>query len=189
VGSKTRLLLVVFFSVYLGVVLIITFLPHYMAAATAALYALILRAMRHLRLWRWHGKPSGLFMVRAVPAICFLMLLLRAATPLPGIPEPPREPFTWCSSHRGNLERARVLAELEADPGNQLVIVRYDSRHLLINEWVYNDADIDHAKVVWARDMGPAENQELIAYFRDRQVWVVDADDMPAKLARLPAPG
>ncbi|MGO8814390.1 MAG: hypothetical protein ACLQVG_06930 [Terriglobia bacterium] len=189
VGSKTRLLLVVFFSVYLGVVLIITFLPHYMAAATAALYALILRAMRHLRLWQWHGKPVGRFMVRAVPSICFVMLLLRAATPLPGIPEPPREPFTWCSSHRGNLERARVLAELEAAPGNQLVIVRYNARHRLIDEWVYNEADIDYAKVVWARDMGPAENQELLAYFKGWQVWVVDADDTPAKVSRLAAPG
>ncbi len=75
-----------------------------------------------------------------------------------------------------------VLAELEAAPGNQLVIVRYNSHHLLINEWVYNEADIDHAKVVWARDMGPAKNQELLTYFRNRHVWVVDADDTPARL-------
>ena len=70
-----------------------------------------------------------------------------------------------------------------------MVIVRYNARHRLINEWVYNEADIDHAKVVWARDMGPAENQELLAYFKGWQVWVVDADDTPAKVSRLAAPG
>jgi hypothetical protein len=32
---------------------------------------------------------------------------------------------------------------------------------------------------VWARDMGPAQNKELIDYFRDRHVWLVEADDTP----------
>ena len=183
VRYKTWLLVLVCFSVYVGMALTVYRPhPHYAAPATAALYALILQAMRHLRRWRWHDKPTGLFMVRAVPSICFLMLLLRAATPLPGIPVPPENPRTWCSSDFGNLERARVLAKLKAIPGYQLVIVRYKPTHKLENEWVYNEADIDHAKVVWARDMSPAENQELFEYFKDRQVWTVDADDTPAKL-------
>jgi hypothetical protein len=146
-------------------------------------YALILQAMRHVRVWRWRGRPAGLFMMRAVPAICFVMVLLRAATPLPGIPVPPQNPLTWCSSHRGNLDRAGVLAQLQATPGNHLVIVRYSPGHKVVNEWVYNEADIDHAKVVWARDMSPAENQELLRYFQDRKAWVVDADDTPARLS------
>ncbi|MBZ5670474.1 MAG: hypothetical protein LAO04_12180 [Acidobacteriia bacterium] len=183
VGSKTWLLLLVCLSVYVGIALTVYRpLPHYAAPATAALYALILQAMRHLRLWRWRGKPVGLFMVRALPSICFVMLLLRAATPLPGIPVPRQNPLTWCSSHRGNLDRARVLAELKATPGNHLVMVRYKPGHQLANEWVYNEADIDYAKVVWARDMGPAANLELLAYFKDRHVWMIDADYMPARL-------
>ena len=182
-GSKTRLLLAVCASVYLGMALTVYRpLPHYAAPATAAVYALILRAMRHLRLWRWRGRPAGLFMVRAVPSICFVMLLLRASAPLPGIPVPSVAPLTWCSPHRGNLDRARVLAELKATPGNHLVMVRYGPGHRIPTEWVYNDADIDHAKVVWARDMSPAENQELLAYFKDRQVWAVDADETPPSL-------
>jgi len=118
-----------------------------------------------------------------VAAICFILLLLRAAAPLPGIPVPSVAPLTWCSPHRGNLDRARVLAELKATPGNHLVMVRYGPSHHIPTEWVYNDADIDHAKVVWARDMGPEENKELLAYFKDRQVWVVDADGKPVTLS------
>jgi hypothetical protein len=189
VGRKTYLLLLVWLSIYVGIALTV-YRPHahYAAPATAALYALILQAMRHLRLWRWRGRPTGLFMVRAVPTICVLMVLLRAATPLPGIPVPPQNPRTWCSSDRGNLERARILKQLKATPGLHLIIVQYEATHKLENEWVYNEADINHAKVVWARDMGPAANQELFDYFHDRQVWAVDADETHPLLVRLLPP-
>jgi len=44
-------------------------------------------------------------------------------------------------------------------------------------EWVYNRADIDNAKIVWARDMGPTDNAELIRYFKDRSVWLLQPDE------------
>ncbi len=183
VGSKTRILLFVCFSVYVGMALVVYRpAPHYAAPATAALYALLLQAMRHLRVWQWHGNPMGRFLVRAIPSICFIMLLIRAAAPLPGIPVPPQNPLTWCSSHRGILDRARILAQLKSTPGYHLVMVRYEPKHNWMNEWVYNEAEIDQAKVVWARDMSPAENLELFAYFKGRHVWVIDPDDTPVKL-------
>jgi hypothetical protein len=70
--------------------------------------------------------------------------------------------------------------------------VRYGPHHdISYHEWVYNEADIDQAKVVWARDMGPSQNKELIDYFRDRHVWLVEADDTPRKVlpySASPAP-
>jgi len=50
-----------------------------------------------------------------------------------------------------------------------------------LQEWVYNEADIDNAKVIWARDMGASSNEELITYFRDRRVWLIDADEKPPR--------
>ena len=41
-------------------------------------------------------------------------------------------------------------------------------------EWVYNEADIDNSRIVWAWDMGASENQELVDYFKDRRVWQVE---------------
>ena len=49
----------------------------------------------------------------------------------------------------------------------------------------YNAADIEAAKVVWARDMGPDGNRELTDYFRDRRVWLVEPDRSPPALSPL----
>jgi hypothetical protein len=53
---------------------------------------------------------------------------------------------------------------------------------------VYNEADIDRAKVVWARDMGPEKNQELLAYYKDRRVWLVEPDKPPVNPMPYPLP-
>ena len=63
---------------------------------------------------------------------------------------------------------------------SHLVIARYAPDHNVLEEWVYNRADIDGSAIVWARDMGNAANRELIAYYAARQparkVWRMDAD-------------
>ena len=92
--------------------------------------------------------------------------------------------MTW---PRGNLDRARVLNKLKSLPGQQLVIVRYAASHNPENEWVYNDADIEHAKVVWARDMGDHDNEELVEYFKGREIWTLYPDESPLRLELVPA--
>jgi hypothetical protein len=189
ISSKTRFMLFVCVSSFIGLALpIYGLLPHYAAPLAATWYALLLQAMRYLRLWRWHGKPTGLFMVRAVPSICCLMLLMRAAAPLVGLPLPRQWPRTWCSPQLGNMDRAQLLAQLKASEGRHLVIVRYGPNHDVTDEWVYNEADIDHAKVIWARDMGVAKNGELLRYFSDRHVWLVQPDENRLRLSEYSAP-
>jgi len=61
-------------------------------------------------------------------------------------------------------------------PGAQLVLVRYQRNHDPQLDWVYNGADIDHAKIVWARDMGADQNEELLRYYKDRRIWLLEAD-------------
>ena len=62
------------------------------------------------------------------------------------------------------------------------MLVRYSPGHDPLADWVYNGADIDGQKVVWARDMGADNNEELLHYFKDRRVWLLEADDLPPKL-------
>jgi len=84
---------------------------------------------------------------------------------------------------RPEMLRANVLAQLKSLPGEQLAIVRYSANHaLLAPDWVDNEADIDREKVVWARDMGPEQNQELLRYYKDRHVWLIEPDETPPKV-------
>ena len=84
---------------------------------------------------------------------------------------------------RGNLARASILSTLQHSPGLYLVLVRYNTTHNFDREWVYNEADIDGSKVVWARDMDDKDNQELIQYFKNRSVWLLEPDESPPKLS------
>jgi hypothetical protein len=149
--------------------------PHYLAAATGLLNLVLMQSMRHLRLWRWRGQPVGAGIVRVIPVICCAMIVLRLAAVVARVPIEGAWP-------RGNLERAAIANQLENSPGRHLVIVRYGPDHDLDREWVYNAADIDGAKAVWARDMGDRDNQELLRYFHDRRVWHLNADQAPPRL-------
>ena len=71
-------------------------------------------------------------------------------------------------------------------PENQLVLVRYGKDHIPDDEYVYNAADIDAAKVVWARDMGESDNRELLLYYKGRHVWLFEPDESPPKLSLYP---
>jgi hypothetical protein len=160
-------------------------LPHYFAPATALLYVLLLQCMRHLRLWQWHGKPVGTALVRSIPVICCAMILIRlTAVAAHAAIEAP-----W---PRGNLDRAQIVRQLSQIPERHLVIVHYGVNWALEHdpghEFVYNSADIDNARIVWAHDMGAA-NQQLINYFRDRQVWCLNADEPRPQLSQCsPSP-
>jgi hypothetical protein len=49
---------------------------------------------------------------------------------------------------------------------------------------VYNAADINGSRVVWAQYMGQKQDKELVEYFSDRHVWLLAADDVPPRLTR-----
>ena len=144
-------------------------IPHYAAPATAVLYALVLQSMRHLRVWRWRDQPTGRLLVWAILALS-IVLSPQMQMRLPA----------W------SLHRAQLLASLETDGDRHLVVVRYWPRHNPHWEWVNNGADIDGAKVVWAREMEPSQNRTLLEYFKDRRAWLLEADTQPPRLAPYP---
>jgi hypothetical protein len=186
---RVRLLIVAGAVYGAGLSMNVWLFPHYLAPFACAAYALLLQAMRHLRVWRPINKPpgarpTGLALVRVIPVVCLMLAVLRLfAGPL-NIAIP-RWPNMWYGTEPLGLPRARVLAELESRPGLQLAIVRYAPSHAPFDDWVYNAANIDKSKVVWAREM---ENYDadLIDYFRGRSAWLVEPDSDPPRISPYP---
>ena len=56
------------------------------------------------------------------------------------------------------------------------MLVRYGSRHQIYEELVYNHADIDGSKTIWARSLGPEKDAELIRHYPNRIVWMLVED-------------
>ena len=155
-------------------------MPHYAAPIVGLVIVLLVQAMRHLRLWQWDGMPVGKFLVWTFWAIAMAFSTAAFAQRMN------ETPANW------GIERARVLAQLRADGRRHLAIVRYGTLDIPYErgyrEWVYNEADIDGAQVVWAREMDAAQNRKLLEYFQDREVWLVEVDqyDSPPKVAPYP---
>jgi hypothetical protein len=150
-------------------------MPHYVAPATGLIYLVLVQCMRHLRLWQCRGWQIGVALVRAIPVIACAMIVLRVTAAATHTQIEPAWP-------RGNLDRVAITRQLEATPGRHLVIVSYAPNHDVDWEWVYNDADIDNSKIVWAREMGTQDDQELLRYFHERKVWHLNADQSPPRL-------
>ncbi len=163
----------------LGLVIETWYKAHYLAPAVGLLYLILLQCMRHLRFWMWNGKPAGIALLRAIPLIACAMVILRVAAVVTHTQIEPAYP-------RGNQNRVATIRSLEDLPGKHLVLVRYGQAHIPDIEFVYNGAEIDAAKVVWARDMDEQNNRELLLYYKDRQVWLFEPDESPPKLSRYP---
>jgi hypothetical protein len=184
---RIRFLVLCVFVLIAGQLVEIYVFPHYLAPFTAAFYAIGLQAMRHLRLWQPDNQPVGRTLIRLIGSLCIVLAGVRlCAEPLhvglPGWPGPWSSAW-YGSDSRSGAARAQIASFLEQTPGRQLAIVRYSPNHNSLDEWVYNAADIDNSKVVWAREMDEAENLELIHYYKDRTVWLVQPDIKPASVS------
>jgi len=91
-----------------------------------------------------------------------------------------RQDYSW--------ERPPVAAQLAAQPGDHLVLVRYRPGHSVHHEFVYNEPDIDRARIVWARDLGEERNRAILAYYPHRRVWLLSMGHAVESLEELPRP-
>jgi len=166
-----RLVFIVLAVFAAGLLLEIDAVPHYAAPATALIYLVVVQCLRQFA--ALHGKLR--LLAPAVAAALASVLVLCYSLETGGYTFL-HEHYSWCFVKPGNLERARILKHLEALPGKHLVMVRYGPEHEPFEEWVYNRASIDDAKVVWAREMDPASNGALQRYFASRRIWLLEPD-------------
>jgi len=149
-------------------------LPHYSAPLTCVFYGLLVQGARHLRTMRISSLHLGVVSSR----VMVLLLLLDTAT---NVCYRVCDPLLFPC--QGNSERVALVDRLQHLSGKHLVIVRYAELHNPHFEWVFNGADIDGAKVVWARELDPPQNAKLLAYFKDRHVWLFEPDSNSTRIS------
>ncbi|HTR38476.1 MAG TPA: hypothetical protein VMH80_21345 [Bryobacteraceae bacterium] len=168
------------------------FYSHYIAALTCLFVLVSVVGLERLSRWTIRAQPVGEQCARILLFLCVAHFifwyglhasrnedLYRAMTPYE----------TWDAINHGDPEgRIAIGSELQAAPGKQLVFVRYSPQHQF-QEWVYNAANIDQAPIVWARDLGPQENQRLLRYYPDRTPWLLEPNAKPPRLRRYPPSG
>jgi hypothetical protein len=172
---RIRFLLIVAAVGLVASSLVVFFNIHYLAPITSVMLAVMVQGLRRLRFWKCEGMPTGLFLTRAVITMSVVMVPVQ-------IHILGAKPDVRTMESLG-VERAALMAQLDSSPERQLILVRYRADHDPQREWVYNPADIDEAKVVWARDMGPEQNAELLRYYPDRRAWLLEPDKTPLSLA------
>jgi len=160
-----------------GFLVLIWSMPHYAAALTCVVFLFLAQAIRHLRTLRLRGRPLGL-------ALSWAALSLLVLDDAFSIRDHICDPLEWTC--QGDPSRAAIAEKLSKTRGKHLIMVRYDQDHNLHDEWVYNGAEIDSAKVLWARELDPAQNAKLFAYFKDRQIWLVEPDTDNTELIPYP---
>ncbi len=132
------------------------FLPHYVAGVTCLFVLVSVEGLRRF-------SPAA---ARVLVYLCVIQFVFLYVT----------------YSQREPEKRVEVNRKLAKTPGKLLVLVRYWPNHIFQDEWVYNGADIDGSRVVWARDRGDGEDQKLLQYYPDRAVLLLEPDARPPKL-------
>ena len=159
------------------------FYTHYIAALTCLFVLIPIAGLQRLSQWSPFGARVLLFLCAAHFIFWYGLHFSRdndlytALTPYE----------SWDAINHGDPEgRIAINRLLDAAPGEQLVFVRYWPQHTF-KEWVHNAADIDRARVIWARDLGPVENQKLLRYYPQRAAWLLEPDAHPPRLSRYPS--
>jgi hypothetical protein len=137
------------------------FNSHYNAAAAPLTALMIVASLRQLSLWRGPAPRTGRSVCRIVCAVCLLSVFGAYSDAVADI------------RHSGGQRYVKVRKQLEREPGQQLVFVRYGPDHNWRDEWVYNAADMDKAKIVWVRDLDPEQNALVRRSFPHRKVWLL----------------
>jgi hypothetical protein len=140
--------------------------PHYIAPVAPLVYVGVGAALWHLHRKAKQSRSTNFAILSALVMVVFAPLT-----------------FIIILSHPHGVfarNRAMIAHQLEALPTKSLVFVVYGPAHNIHEEWVQNRADIDAARIVWARSMTDAQNQKLIDYFPDREVWRLAPDEQIA---------
>lgn len=163
-------------------------LPHYLAAVTCMFVLAAMIGLDRISRIRIHDLAAGAHAVKVIALICVGHFITYYGAHLfdnISISSALESVETWDVINHGDPHRRMTVArELASVPGKLLILVRYSPHHIFQNEWVWNAAEIDAQRVVWARDLGENENSTLLSYYPNRSVYILEPDSEPPRLER-----
>jgi len=147
---------------------------HYAAPIAPLVCLLMISALRQIYSWRRYAPFEGRLI-----AWSFLIVILASFVV---------DDLSYIRNHsnKPSTDRPFIMKQLGDGDDRHLIIVPQGPLHPNYGkrpqEWVYNEADIDGARVVWARELAPSQNWQLLQHFKDRKAWLLansDSDMVP----------
>jgi hypothetical protein len=136
--------------------------PQYLGTYFGPFLLIVIAGLGALARWR----------IRALPIGAVLAIFLSIWTIAFG-PRSIAQSYISGRAHQ-RFPRAQIVHNLEQSGGRHLIFVRYRPDRSIHEELIFNSADIDNSQIVWAIDLGPESNNELIEHLGDRRVWLVE---------------
>lgn len=87
---------------------------------------------------------------------------------------------------RATFLKAEIEQSAEKLPNKYLAIVSFDAGYSFHDEIVYNKANIENSKLIWAYDLGAEKNEALLSYYKDRKILVIKVSDSQLEINPLP---
>lgn len=164
-SKKSQYLLPIAMAAAFPLCLIAFHTPHYAAPLIVTLFLIAALSLRRLDLLRIGNFAAG----RPIVLLVFLVICAQASLSISSLNDTLTDPLT-------PPRRSALIQKLEALPGNHLVIIHYPQQETwnVFQEWVYNSADPDRSRIVFAHDLGPALLPSLLTYYASRQTWILD---------------
>jgi len=143
--------------------------PHYTAPFTCVMLILIVAALRAVwyRLARMESPRLRGLLAGLAMTVLFTFLALDYASAV----QAPRE-----------TQRSMLIKRLESAGGRHLVFVDYAKGWPAWEpntEWVYNGADLNQGRILFAHLRSDAENRQLMAEYKNRAAWRVRVGPSP----------
>jgi hypothetical protein len=166
----------------LGINFFPAFQFHYLAAVVCLFILMSVRGLQQIEARLPHGPE----ITRLIAMFCAVQFGFWYSLHLPdstAFAADTRRFDVWDGINHNNPERRiEVDRQLSGMPGKLLVFVRYWPQHIFQDEWVYNGADVDGQRIVWARDLGDEDDRKLTQYYQDRKLLLLEPDARPPRL-------
>ncbi len=171
----------------LGVNFFPAFQLHYVAAVACLFLLMSVAGLEALSGMTVRGQAVGADAARLLLLLCggqFLFWYGLHVADDWAVSQAMRPYETWDNINHGNPER-RILVnrQIQQIPGKLLVFVHYSPLHVFQEEWVYNRADVADSRVIWARDLGPEADRELLTLYPGRTALLLDPDVRPPRIS------